>query len=163
MEETSKAFRDRKLTRYINLGAQKIKIYRPRTIVKLADNAEIYGDGRLFNQLDFDKETLDRYQDTALLIFKSKMKKQKYYTQEVLPKWFESSRMKRLAGAILWEEVYKKEGVQDEVSFMKEELDLETHYPYEHLKQLFLNSKKPSIRISDLKRLVQIWEQESRE
>ena len=161
IRETRKYLKDRKLSKYIRLGSENIKVYRPTTIVKLTKDAEIYGDGRFLNQLEFDKDTLAKYQDTALLLLKSKMKKQKYYIQEVLPKWFDSSRIKRLAGAVLWEEVYKEEGVQDEVSFMKQELGIEKNYPYDYLKQLFLNSKKPSIRIADLKRLIQIWVEEN--
>lgn len=159
--ETRQSLKDRKLNKYIYLGAKKIKVFRPKEIVKLSESAEIYGDKRIDN-LIFPPDVIEKYQDTALLLLKRKSKEGKFYQQEIPPKYFQDSRMHRLASAIMFNDLYKDEGVQDDHSFMKDELGITSNYPHSELKKMFLESKKPSIRIADLKRAIQIWEQESR-
>lgn len=162
MEE--KAIVYRKLNRYIKLGKDKVKLHRPKGIDKLTDAAEIYGDIKLLGKLEFDEETLKRYKDNTLVVFRSKRKGEKYFFQTIPQNYFEESRVRRLAGAILWEQINEDNprGGQDEMSFLENELQLEKPYPYETLKEMFLKSVKPSIKISDIKRLVQILEEEAR-
>ncbi len=160
MRQTKDYLKNRKLSKYILLGEKKIKVFRPKEIVKLSKDGEIYGDVRLLD-FEFEQKTIDKYQDSALLVLKSKVKGLKYYFQEVPPKWFDDSRMHRLASAIIFEQTFERDGVQDEKSFMKEGLELEKDLPYEALKEMFLKSKKPKLRIADLNRLIQLWEQES--
>lgn len=159
IEQSKDSLKDRKLTKFIFLGEKRIRVVRPKGIIKLSDKAEIYGDSSL--KLHFDSETLEKYQDNALLILRKK-KKGEYYTQQLPPKWFDDSRVRRLAGAILWEQTFKEDNVQKEADFMKSELQLENDLPYEALKHQFLTSKLPSLRIKDIKRLIQLWEQHSR-
>jgi hypothetical protein len=161
MEETAKSIKDRKLSKYILLGEKKIKVFRPKQIVKLHDEAQIYGDIRLKEE-SFDQKTVDAFRDSVLLMLKSKVKGQRYYLQQLPKKYFDDSRMQRLAGAILFEQNFKEDGVQSEVSFMKSELELDIDLPYEALKEKFLTSNSPKLMIADINRAIQVWEQQSR-
>ena len=160
---SSEFIKKRKLAKYICLGEKRKKVLRPKEIVRLVDNYEVYGDNRFVGMMNIPKEQLDQWkanQQTVLYLRTKRTKKGFYIFHLVDNKWFLGSRKHRLAASIA--HMGLSENNEDEISFMKSELGLKIHVSYEALKDMFLKSDKESLKITDLKRLVQIWEDKAR-
>lgn len=155
--------KDRKLTKYICLGEKRKTVLRPKEIVRLVQGYEVYGDARFLGQMTVPKQQLDKWKEenkTMLYLRTKRTKKGFYIFHAIESSWFNDSRRHRLAASIAHMGLNKNN--EDEISFMKSELQLESHVSYGALKEMFLKSEKESLKITDLKRLIQIWEDKAR-